>query len=126
MWITVFIIQCCVQIEESNGTPALEKFMGWGYPELIYELRQGPLNTFIDCTFKTVPRRFYQLFILIVYLPSYKSYVLIFYVLMQSKKRNAYKYVLSNLVFQTDWKLMPKTITFDFEVALLLCRNRQE
>jgi hypothetical protein len=38
---------------------------------------------------------------------------------MQYKKRNAYKYVLSNLVFQTDWKLMPKTITCDFEVALL-------
>ena len=34
---------------------------------------------------------------------------------MQSKKRN----VLSNLVFQTDWKLIPKTITCDFEVALL-------
>jgi hypothetical protein len=100
--------------------------MGWGYPELIYELRQGPFNMFIDCTFKTVPRGFYQLFILMVYLPSYKSYVPIFYVLMQSKKRNDYKYVLSNLVFQTDWKLMPKTITFDFEVALLLCRNRQE
>ena len=38
---------------------------------------------------------------------------------MQSKMHDAYKYVVSNMVFQTDWKRMPKTITCDFEVALL-------
>ena len=72
------------------------------HPELVYELCQGPLNKFVDCTFNAVPRGFYQLIILMAYLPSYKTYVPIFYVLMQSKKHNAYKYVISNLVFQTD------------------------
>ena len=38
---------------------------------------------------------------------------------MQSRKHNAYKYVLSYLIIRTNWKLMPKTITCDFEVALL-------
>jgi hypothetical protein len=37
---------------------------------------------------------------------------------MESKKHNACKYVL-HLVFQIDWKLMPKTITCDFEKPFL-------
>jgi len=113
------LFNASVQIEDRNGIPALKNFIGLGHPELVHELRQGPLNMFVDCTFKTVPGGFYQLFILMAYLPSYATYVPIFYVLMQSKKYNAYKYVLSNLVFQTDWKLISKTITCDFEVALL-------
>lgn len=106
-------------IEDSSGSCGIEKFIGWGNPELLFHLKTGPLNMFIDCTFKTVPRGFYQLLILMVYLPAYETFVPMFYGLMESKKYNAYKYVLSHLVFQTDWKLMPKTITCDFEKPLL-------
>jgi len=49
-----------VQIEDRNWIPAFEKFIGWGHQELVYELPQGPLNMFVDCTFKTVPRGFHQ------------------------------------------------------------------
>jgi len=106
-------------IEDGSGQVVMEKFIGWGHPELLFHLRTGALNMFVDCTFKTVPRGFYQLLILMAYLPAYETYVPMFYVLMQSKKYNAYKYVLSHMVLQTDWKLLPKTITCDFEKALI-------
>ena len=44
---------------------------------------------------------------------------LLTYVLMQSKCLEAYMIVLSNIVFQTDWKLQPKSITSDFEQGLM-------
>ena len=69
-------------IENASGTINLEKFIGWGHPELLFHLRNGALNMFVDCTFKTVPRGFYQLLILMAYLPAYQTYVPMFYVLM--------------------------------------------
>ena len=32
------LFNSCVQIEDRNGIPAFEKFIGWGHPELVYEL----------------------------------------------------------------------------------------
>ena len=37
----------------------LQKMLGWGHPELIYELKHGNNNLFIDCTFSCVPSQFY-------------------------------------------------------------------
>jgi hypothetical protein len=39
-----------VVIEDSSGTPSLEKFIGWGNPDLLFHLKTGALNMFIDCT----------------------------------------------------------------------------
>jgi len=67
------------------------------------------MNIFVDCTFSVFPKRFSQLFIvLMAYLPAYEYYVPIFYVLMQSKCLEAYKFVWSNIIFQTDCKVDPK------------------
>ena len=91
-----------------NKTSSHEKFIGWGHPKLIRKLRSGPFNIYIDCTFKVFTKGLYQLFILMAYIYEFDTYVPIFYVLMQSKRHNAYKYVLSHLLYSTDWKLSPK------------------
>jgi hypothetical protein len=103
----------------------LQKFIGWGHPDLMFQLRNGPLNIFVDCTFSVVPKGFSQLFVLMAYLPAYEYYVPIFYVLMQSKCLEAYKVVLSNIIFQTDWKLNPKSLTSDFEQPLMIALQQE-
>jgi hypothetical protein len=34
---------------------AQQKLIGWGHPDLIWLCRSGPVNLFVDCTFKMVP-----------------------------------------------------------------------
>ena len=51
-----------------------EKKNGYAFnPVANFHLRNGALNMFVDCTFKTVPK---GLLILMAYLPAYQTYVL--------------------------------------------------
>jgi len=113
------LFQVTVLIDAMTKDSSHEKIIGWGHPNLIRKLKSGQMNVYIDCTFKVCPKGFYQLFILMVYVDEFDSYVPIFYVLMQSKRHNAYKCVLSNLIYTTNWNLNPKTITCDFEKGML-------
>jgi hypothetical protein len=115
----IILFNVNILIQDSSGKSTMQNFIGWGHPDLIFHLGHGPLNLFFDCTFKVVPKGFTQLFVLMVYLPGFDSYVPIFYVLMQSKCLNAYKVVLSNIIFSCDWKLQAKSITSDFEQPLM-------
>ena len=108
-----------ILITDKSNKQTMQKFIGWGHPDLAFHLRTGALNLFIDCTFSVVPKGFSQLFVLMAYIPAYDYYLPIYYVLMQSKCLESYKIVLSNIVFQTDWRLQPKSITSDFEQALM-------
>jgi len=102
-----------ILITDKSNKQTMQKFIGWGHPDLAFHLRTGALNLFIDCTFSVVPKGFSQLFVLMAYIPAYDYYLPIYYVLMQSKCLESYKIVLSNIVFQTDWRLQPKSITSD-------------
>ena len=59
------------------------KFVGWGHPELIFLTKSGPVNIFIDCTFKIVPVGFTQLMIVMIYCHATKLYLPILYILLQ-------------------------------------------
>ena len=59
------------------------KLVGWGYPELIFLTKSGPVNIFIDYTFKIVPVGFTQLTILMIYCHATKLYLPILYILLQ-------------------------------------------
>ena len=58
-----------ITITDSSNKSTMQKFIGWGHPELAFHLRTGPLNIFVDCTFNVVPKGFSQLFVLMAYLP---------------------------------------------------------
>ena len=48
----------------------MERIIGWGHPDLIWELSHGPAHLFFDGTFKVVPRGFKQLFVMMAYVTS--------------------------------------------------------
>lgn len=68
-----------------EATGELSRMIGWGHPKLLFLTKYGQLNIFIDCTFRCVPKGFYQLMVIIIYSPSHQLYIPIFYILLQSK-----------------------------------------
>jgi hypothetical protein len=98
---------------------SLQKIIGWGHPDLIHLLKYGEVNTFIDCTFSCVPKGFEQCLIIMVHDRSTSLYVPVFYVLLQSKLENTYFHALQLCISSADWKFLAKTVTCDFEQALL-------
>jgi len=61
----------------------MHRIIGWRHPYSISLVKAGPVNTFIDCTFRIVPQNFYQCMILMIYSEVRKTYVPIFYILLQ-------------------------------------------
>ena len=102
-----------------NLQNSLQKIIGWGHPDLIHLLKYGAVNTFIDCTFSCVPKGFEQCLIVMVYDRPTSLYVPVFYVLLQSKLENAYFHALQLCISSADWQFTAKTITCDFEQAVL-------
>jgi hypothetical protein len=97
----------------------MQRIIGWGHPELIFLLKNGPVNTFIDCTFKCVPQGFSQLMIVMVYSLAHDLYVPIYYILLQAKSHEVYYHALQQTINSSDWRFESKTITCDFEMALI-------
>lgn len=101
----------------------LERIIGWAHPSLIFELRGRPQRLFIDCSFSMCPHDFYQVMVIMVYLDQYDEYVPVFYILLQSKRENAYVHAIQGVVSATNWELQALTYTCDFELALAkVCR----
>jgi hypothetical protein len=98
---------------------SLEKIIGWGHPDLIFLTKYGPVNLFVDCTFKVVPKGFSQLLVLMIYSSATDMYVPIFFILLQSKHEDAYYHAIQQAICATEWKLEAKTKTCDFEQALI-------
>ena len=99
--------------------------IGWGHPALIKWAKSGPLNLFVDCTFRVVPVMFFQLLIIMVYIPLYDLYVPMFYVLLQSKDYEVYWYAIHSCIVASGWVLRSKTWTCDFEAGLLKAMKEQ-
>jgi hypothetical protein len=101
------------------GDPVLSRMIGFGHPDLLFLLKSGPMNTFIDCTFRIVPKGFYQLMIIMVYSSAHETYVPVLYILLQNKKEHTYLRALTEAEFAANHHLRPKTVTCDFELALI-------
>lgn len=69
----------------------------WAHPDLLFQLRNGAVHIFIDGTFDCVPHGFTQCLILMAYLPGYKIYVPIFYILLDSKLQDCYIMVFQRI-----------------------------
>jgi hypothetical protein len=97
----------------------LQKIIGWGHPDLIFELGHGKLPSFVDCTFKCVPWGFLQCLIIMVYLEAYGIYVPMFWILLQSKLEEAYLHALHFAITASGRKFMAKTMMSDFELNIM-------
>lgn len=98
----------------------LSRMIGFGHPDLLFELRTGPYNLFLDCTFHCVPRGFTQLMIVMAYLSAYDRYVPMFHVLLQGKQQELYVHALYEYLASTGWAAQAcKTTTCDYEPGLI-------
>lgn len=96
-----------------------EKIIGWALPDLIFEAKYPELNVFIDCTFSCCPKGYSQCLIFMIYSVPHDLYIPVFYVLMTAKKKDLYNHVLQSIISAADWRLFAKSVTCDFEPALL-------
>ena len=97
----------------------LQRIIGWAHPDLVFLLKNGPVNTFIDCTFRVVPKGFTQLMIIMVYSKAHEHYVPVFYILLQSKLEKAYYHAIQQAICASDWLFEASSVTCDFEHALI-------
>lgn len=102
-----------------SGEEGLSRMLGFGHPDLLFLLRTGPVNTFVDCTFRIVPKGFYQLMIIMIYSAAHQTYVPVLYILLQNKKEQTYLRALTEAEFAANHYLRPKTVTCDFEIGLM-------
>jgi len=97
----------------------IQKIIGWGHPDLIFQMKHGKVNLFIDCTFKCCPRGFYQCLIIMMYSAAYDSYVPVFYALLESKTELVYYHALEQCIGASNWKLDASTVSCDFDQSLI-------
>jgi hypothetical protein len=96
-----------------------QRILGWAHPDLVFLLKTGPLNAFVDCTFKCVPAPFKQLMVFMVYSRAHRTYVPVFYVLVQSKLLEVYERALREIWLATGKMLKCISFTCDFEQNLI-------
>ena len=82
-----------------EATGELSRMIGWGHPKLLFVTKGGPLNMFIGCTFRCVPKGFYQLMVIMVYSTSHQMYIPIFFILLQSKDEVSNHYAIFNISY---------------------------
>jgi hypothetical protein len=103
----------------------LERMMIWGNPDLMNIMSSPGLHLFIDCTFKCVPRGFFQCLIIMVFDSRTDVYVPVFYALLQSKTYEAYDLALYLCIRATGFKMDASSVCCDFEAALLKAVTEQ-
>jgi hypothetical protein len=96
-----------------------QRITGFAHPELMGILKYPGISLFIDGTFKICPKPYYQVIIVMAYEPNVDLYVPIFYVLTTGKCDWSYWNIFNWLKTCCGLKLAPKTITCDFERALI-------
>ena len=97
----------------------LQKLIGFGHPDLLHNLKYGPVHLFVDCTFSCVPKGFSQCLVIMAHDKSTSMYIPIFYVLMQSKLQMAYQHALRMCVAATDDNMEVINATCDFEKGII-------
>lgn len=97
----------------------LQKMIGFGHPDLLHNLKYGPVHLYVDCTFSCVPKGFSQGLVIMAHDKSTSMYVPIFYVLMQSKMERAYKHAIRMCVAATDDSMEAINATCDFEKGII-------
>ncbi|KAF0990277.1 hypothetical protein HZS_8003 [Henneguya salminicola] len=76
-------------------------------------------HTFIDGTFKIIPHPFFQCVIVMTYDCGTELYVPCAFALFRGKNEYIYYELLHQLIILMEYFLIPRTITTDFEKALI-------
>jgi hypothetical protein len=102
-----------------DGKSDHEILITWAHPDLSYECKNPDSHFFVDATFKCVPKGFSQCLIVMYYSYPADMYIPVYYVLMQSKRKDAYIWALQNIISISDWNIFAKSVTCDFEQGLI-------
>ena len=65
---------------------SLEYFVGFANQDIIFEVGETKLHSFLDCTFSIVPVMFSQLLVFMLYFSKFDLYVPFYFVLMTVQK----------------------------------------
>lgn len=104
-------------ISSNTDLIGFEQIILFGHPELIH-LAKKARHFYIDGTWATPPG-FMQILIVMIYEEATDMYIPVFFCLLEKKKANTYSVALSLIDAATDGAISPKTITTDFEQALI-------
>jgi hypothetical protein len=102
-----------------NVDQKMRKIVGFAHPDLLCNLKHGPVHLFVDCTFACVPKGFDQCLVIMSHDKSTSMYVPIFFVLVQSKKEIVYKHALRMCVAATGGSMQVINATCDFEQGII-------
>ena len=111
----LFLQSLFVFRQPDNDT--LETIILHAHPELLF-YSKSTVDLFIDGTFSITPKGFYQVMIVMIYEPSSKLYIPIFYALLQRKNKWTYWHFLHLIKVAALMQMNVKSITCDFELAL--------
>lgn len=101
-----------------------QNIVGWAHPLLSFKLCDASVHLFLDATFSCCPEPFYQCLIIMAYLPAYATYVPVFYILMTAKSEHLYQAALQQVISACQGKLRPRSVTMDFEMAIVNVVNK--
>jgi hypothetical protein len=119
-------------IRRSKAPDRLEKMHIWCHPELLnllkgilaYNLGKN-LKVFIDGTFRTAPKAFKQLMILMIYSDLASMFVPIMYGLLEGKHSYQYDDFLIGIEQVLEQKLDVHCVSCDFEIGIInTCKGR--
>lgn len=94
-----------------------ETMIGFAHPDLMYVLMHGAVPLYIDGTFACVPKGFEQLLVIMAYDRASRTYVPIFFVLLENKKESTYKDAMCAFQRACDGSMQASTYTCDFSAA---------
>ena len=108
----------CTIADDTKEQTTMERIVGFGNPYLFYYLTNAQ-SLYIDATFSIVPKPFYQCLVVMIFEETLQIYLPILYILMTNKSQKMYRNALERIFKLSGRRANPKTITCDFEQALL-------
>ena len=104
--------------DDTKEQTTMERIIGFGNPYLFYYLSNAK-SLYIDATFSIAPKPFYQCLVVMIFEETLQIYLPILYILMTNKTQKMYRNALEWIFKLSRRRANPKTITCDFEQALL-------
>ena len=98
----------------------LQRIIGFGHPKLMKKLK-GSKHIFFDGTFKTTPKPFKQVWIIMVWDDEDDVYIPVMWILMTGQTAEHYLLALHNIVVAVGGQspIAPRSATCDFEQAMI-------
>lgn len=102
----------------------LHRVIGWAHP-LMDRMKQRRCPIFIDATYRSVPTRFYQLVIVMMFDPISELYHPVWYALTSGKTGQISEHLFHYIHVASKKKLDPAHVVCDFEFAMVKAVQNQ-